>query len=140
MDATNHYLVALDPTSEAGEAAVPLATYAAGITGGRLTLLVALGGPASRALHEHAASEEITVATAANRYLDRVVSQVRGSGIAADGVTIDGDDPAGEILSILDGSDVTAVAIPIAGHASEGHLLDELARRTPVPVVLVPAA
>lgn len=140
MDATSHYLVALDPTSEAGEAAVPLATYAAGITGGRLTLLVALGGPAARALHEHAASEAITVAAAANRYLDRIVSQVKDSGVAADGVTIDGDDPAGEILSIVDGSDVTAVAIPIAGHASERNLLDELARRTPVPVVLVPAA
>jgi len=30
MDATNHYLVALDPTSEAGEAAVPLANLKPG--------------------------------------------------------------------------------------------------------------
>ena len=33
----NHYLVALDPTAEAGEAALPLATYAAKVTGGKLT-------------------------------------------------------------------------------------------------------
>lgn len=140
MDATNHYLVALDPTAEAGEAAVPLATYAAGITGGRLTLLVALEGPASRALHERAASEETTVATAANRYLDQVIAEVRSGGVMADGVTINGTDPAGEILGILDGSDVTAVALPIAGRTSEERLLDELARRASVPVVLVPAA
>jgi nucleotide-binding universal stress UspA family protein len=136
----NHYLVALDPTAEAGEAALPLATYAAKVTGGRLTVLVALGGPTAQAFRDFAEAEQITVAAAADRYLEQIVTQVRDSGVAADRLTIEGRDTAGEILGLLDGSDVTALAIPIAGRSTERRVLDRLARDTSVPVLLVPAA
>ena len=103
-------------------------------------MLVALGGPTAKALRDFADAEQITVAAAADRYLEQVVTQVRDSGVAADRLTIEGKDTAGEILGLVDGSDVTAVAIPIAGRSTEKRVLDRLARHTSVPVLLVPAA
>jgi hypothetical protein len=131
----NNLLIALDPTAENGEAALDVIDEE--VTG-RLTLVVPLYGPAADALDQFAASEEVSVAAAADIYLEQVAAPLRARGLEVATMSIDGSDPVADLLDVVESAGITSVIVPASAANLDGRALSRLIRATQVPLTIVP--
>jgi nucleotide-binding universal stress UspA family protein len=138
MKQFDNVLVALDPTSRDGESALEFGAEAASLGGGRLTLLVALEGPTSQALHEYADSEGISLTQAADTYLDQVESRVVPDIGSIDKVAVSGSDLAQEILEYAKEAEVSTIVVTSRGREDRA-LINTVTSGAQVPVLVVPS-
>jgi hypothetical protein len=128
-------VVALDPSSLDGEAALDHTTSTE-----HITLFLPLTGSPFVALSEFAQSEGISVAEAGVIYLDQVASRLRADGAEVDGVTSTSADSVSAILHLIELGSVSKVVLPPGIISLEPAALRRLVSLGGVPVVIAPAA
>lgn len=134
MQETTTSLVLIDPTAEHGESALDLVEL-----GQRVTLFLMLSGPTAGALEAFAANEGISVSEAADIYIEQVKTRLRPSGAEVEAFWAVGDDTVEEILEAADLTNAGRIAVPASSRAFGRRGLAELARTSPVPVMVAPA-
>jgi nucleotide-binding universal stress UspA family protein len=138
MNASIHALVALDPSSDWGEAALEFASRPDGAGAERVTLLVALTGPTAHALREYAAAEGISVAEAGEVYLEQVIDRLQARDVDADGVTAVGNDIAAELVEAARSTGAELICVPAGGRIVAPKAIEPLAEAAGIPLAVVP--
>lgn len=101
-------IVLLDPTSADGESSLDLLEP----SDRRVTLVVLLNGPFSRALWDYALSEELDVSAAASIYLDQVSARIDRAGRVVEVLSLPGPDPAPEVEAVAAVEETCRVLLP----------------------------
>ncbi|NNE94780.1 MAG: hypothetical protein HKN24_02000 [Acidimicrobiales bacterium] len=109
-------LVLLDPTSPDGETALDLLD--AGDT--HVALVVLMHGPASEALHQFAAIENIDLASAASVYLDQVTERIATPGRLVEAILSGGSNPSAELEHLAALSETRRVLVPTSLQRQDG--------------------
>ena len=138
MNASIHALVALDPSSDWGEAALEFATRPDGGGAERVTLFVALTGPTAYAVREYAAAEGTSVNEAGDVYIEQVTDRLAARGIEADGITTVGSDVAAELVAAAQSTGATLICVPAGGRIVAPKAIERLAEAAGIPLALIP--
>lgn len=138
MNASFHALVALDPSSDWGEAALEFATRHHGGGAERVTLFVALTGPTAFALREYAAAEGTSVAEAGEIYLEQVTDRLAAREIEAAGITAVGTDVAAELVAAVRSTGAGLICVPAGGRIVAPKAIERLAEAAGIPLAVVP--
>lgn len=136
MNATpyHHVLVLLDPGAPEGEQGLATADELVA-AGGHLTLAVAISGPEAWALEDLARSEGVSVAAAAEIFLERACARSRTAQLST--TSLLGYDLFAELTVLVSELALSAMVVPgpmaVRALTTKRHWA-----RLPVPVVLVP--
>ena len=135
-----HVLIPLD-ASPRDEVVLAAAASPAALRGGRLTLLLVRTHAVLQRLRPFAEAEELTLPEAAEAYVARAAERL--SDVAAEPVTVPGDDLAAGVARYAVRHGVTLVLVPVE-EGRRAQLLGagrraRLAARSRVPVLAVPA-
>ena len=128
-------LVLVDPNARDGEAGLATAQQTLA-SGGHVILAALLSGPTAAPLRHYSLTEDIPLARAADEYLTQIAERL-GSGRVSK-ATLTGDDFAGEVLGLIEASDVTTVVMPVAMPRYYARSVRALITLTPVPLAIVP--
>ncbi len=138
MNASIHALVALDPSSDWGEAALEFATRPDGGGAQKVSLFVALTGVTAHALREYATAEGTSIAEAGEVYLEQVADRLAARNIAADGITAVGNDVAAELVAAARATGAALICVPAGGRIVAPRAVERLAEAAGIPLAVVP--
>lgn len=133
--------VPLDGSKNA-EAALSRAAQLATALGNRLLLFCVADSASATAFRELASSEDISVAHAAEMYLDQVRNQLPAGADVLTRVS-SGNNPPSEIVVLSQDDDVDMIVMARHGRSGTGQWLmgsvtDKIVRASTAPVVVVP--